>query len=81
MSERLFQDSKTGKLVEFIGKHDKEFAMVKDAVGNVSYLTLDQLVPYDKNVGRLSKVKAPSLSCLKRKLQQQLCLSKTVGLT
>ena len=61
MSERLFQDSKTGKLVEFIGKHDKEFAMVKDAVGNVSYLTLEQLVPYDKNVGRLSKVKAPEL--------------------
>ena len=58
---KLFQDNKTGKLVEFIRKQDKDFAMVKDAVGNVSYLTLDQLVPYDKNVGRLSKVKAPEL--------------------
>ena len=61
MSERLFQDTKTGKLVEFISKHDKEFAMVKDAGGNISYLTLDQLVPYDKNVGRLAKVTAPEL--------------------
>ena len=59
MSERLFQDTKTGKLVEFISKHDKEFAMVKDAGGNISYLTLDQLVPYDKNTGRLAKVTAP----------------------
>jgi len=58
---KLFQDSKTGKLVEMISKHDKEFAMVKDAGGNVSFLTLDQLVPYDKNKGRLAKVEAPEL--------------------
>ena len=61
MSERLFQDTKTGKLVEFISKHDKEFAMVRDAGGNVSFLTLDQMVPYDKDKGRLSKVSAPEL--------------------
>ena len=36
---KLFQDSKTGKLVEFISKHDKEFAMVKDAGGNVLFMT------------------------------------------
>ena len=58
---KLFQDSKTGKLVELISKHDKEFAMVRDAGGNVSYLTLDQLVPYDKQKGRLAKVAAPEL--------------------
>ena len=58
---KLFQDSKTGKLVELISKHDKEFAMVRDAGGNVSYLTLDQLVPYDKQKGRLAKVTAPEL--------------------
>ena len=57
----LYQDSKTGKLVELISKHDKEFAMVKDAGGNVSFLTLDQMVPYDKNKGRLAKVTAPEL--------------------
>ena len=62
MSEnKLFQDTKTGKLVEFISKHDKEFAMVRDAGGNVTFLTLEQLVPYDKDRGRLAKVKAPEL--------------------
>ena len=59
--QRLFQDQKTGKLVEFISKHDKEFAMVKDAAGNITFLTLEQLVPYEKGKGRLSKVKTPEL--------------------
>ena len=59
--QKLYQDSKTGKLVEFISKHDKEYAMVRDAGGNVTYLTLDQLVPYSKDKGRLSKIEAPEL--------------------
>ena len=59
--QKLYQDSKTGKLVEFISKHDKEYAMVRDAGGNVTYLTLEQLVPYSKDKGRLSKVHAPEL--------------------
>lgn len=57
----LFQDTKTGKLVEFISKHDKDYAMVRDAGGNVTYLTLEQLVPYDKKKGRLDKIEAPIL--------------------
>ena len=57
----LFQDTKTGKLVEFINKHDKEFAMVRDAGGNITYVNLDGLVPYDKDKGRLAKVAAPQL--------------------
>ena len=57
----LFQDTKTGKLVEFISKHDKEYAMVRDAGGAIAYVTLEQLVPYDKDKGRMSKVKAPVL--------------------
>ena len=57
----LFQDTKTGKLVEFISKHDKEYAMVRDAGGAITYVTLDQLVPYDKDKGRMAKVKAPIL--------------------
>ena len=56
----LFQDTKTGKLVEFISRHDKEFAMVRDSGGSITYLTLDQLVPYDKEKGRLSKVDCTS---------------------
>ena len=55
------QDQKTGKLVEFIGTHDKEYAMVRDGAGNVSYVTLDQLLPYSQEKGRLSKVTAPQL--------------------
>ena len=57
----LMQDQKTGKLVEFIGTHDKEYAMVRDGAGNVSYVTLDQLLPYSQEKGRLSKVTAPQL--------------------
>ena len=57
----LFQDTRTGKLVEFISKHDKDYAMVRDAAGNVTYLTLEQLVPYEQGKGRLAKVKAPIL--------------------
>ena len=41
---KLFQDERTGKLVEFISKHDKEYAMVTDAAGIVTYLSLEQLV-------------------------------------
>ena len=58
---KLFQDERTGKLVEFISKHDKEFAMVKDAAGVVTFLSLEQLVPYDREKGRMAKIKAPEL--------------------
>ena len=57
----LFQDNKTGKLVEFINKHDKDYAMVRDAAGNITYLSLDQLVPYRKEKGRLAKIEAPQI--------------------
>ena len=55
----LMQDAKTGKLVEFIGTHDKEYAMIRDGAGNVSYVTLEQLIPYSPEKGRLSKVNVP----------------------
>ena len=57
----LFQDTKTGKLVELLSKHDKDYAMVKDAAGNVAYVTLMQLVPYDKQLGRLPKEEMPEV--------------------
>ena len=62
MSSNLFQDTKTGKLVEFISKHDKEYAMVRDAGGAISYVGLEQLVPYDREKGRLEKVAAPQIA-------------------
>ena len=58
---QLFQDTKTGKLVEFISKHDKEYAMVRDSGGAIAYLTLEQLVPYEQGKGRLAKVTSPIL--------------------
>jgi len=61
MDHTLFQDQKTGKLVEFISQVDKEYAMVRDAGGNVVYKAMDQLTPYDKDKGRLNKIKMPSM--------------------
>ena len=57
----LFQDKNTGKLVEFINKHDKEYAMVRDAGGVITYVNLESLVPYDRDKGRLSKIEAPQI--------------------
>ena len=36
--------------------------MVRDSGGAITYLTLEQLVPYDKDKGRLAKVKAPQIA-------------------
>jgi DNA uptake protein ComE-like DNA-binding protein len=69
----LMQDQKTGKLVEFIGTHDKEYAMIRDGAGNVSYVTLEQLVPYSPEKGRLSKIAAPQLI-----VEKEEALPKTV---
>ena len=52
----LYQETTTGKLVEMISKHDKEYGMVKDSAGDISYIGLDKLLPYDANKGRLSNV-------------------------
>jgi len=58
----LFQCEKTGQLVEFISKHDKEYAMVRNSSGAVSYVNLDSLVPYDAEKGRQAKVVAPQIA-------------------
>jgi len=55
-SNTLFQDSKTGKLVEMLGTHDVIYAKVKDASGIIKYVTLEQLIPYDAQKGRLAKI-------------------------
>ncbi len=55
-SNTLFQDSKTGKLVEMLGTHDVIYAKVKDASGHIKYVTLEQLIPYDAQKGRLAKI-------------------------
>ena len=70
MEHTLYQDSKTGKLVEFISQVDKEFAMVRDAGGNVVYKAVEHLIPYDKDKGRLNKIKTPAISTKEEKLPE-----------
>ena len=36
--------------------------MVRDAGGNITYVNLEQLIPYDKEKGRLAKVAAPQIA-------------------
>ena len=59
MASNLFQDDKTGQLVEFISKHDGEYAMVRDSGGAIRYVNISDLTPYEQGKGRLAKVEAP----------------------
>lgn len=36
--------------------------MVRDAGGTITYVTLEQLVPYSREKGRLAKVEAPQIA-------------------
>jgi len=63
MMSNLFQDQKTGQLVEFINKHDKEYAMVRNSAGSINYVNIDQLIPYDADKGKRLKVEtAPQIA-------------------
>ena len=73
---KLFQDTKTGKLVEFISQHDKEFAMVKDAAGGVTFMMLDQLVPYDPQKGRMAKIAPVEQEVPEEQIPKPLCQLK-----
>lgn len=48
----LFQNLKNGQVVEYIAHHDVDWAMVKNAGGNISYVRLEDLVSYEAGVGR-----------------------------
>ena len=48
----LYQNQKNGQVVEFIGHHDKDWAMVKNATGIVQYVALNDLVSYEAGKGR-----------------------------
>ena len=67
---RLYQNSKTGELVEFINLHDKEFAMVRKSNGTVGYVTYETLVPYDAQKGRMAKVVLPQAEAPEEKLPE-----------
>lgn len=48
----LYQNTKNGQIVEFVGHHDKDWAMVKNQSGEVSYVSLDNLLEWKKDTGR-----------------------------
>ena len=48
----LYQNLKTGQLVEFISHHDKDWAMVKSSSGSIQYVALEDLVSYEAGKGR-----------------------------
>ena len=55
----LYQNQKNGQVVEFIGHHDKDWAMVKNATGIVQYVALEDLVSYEANKGRTGQKVEP----------------------
>jgi len=67
----LFQNTKNGQIVEFIGYHDKEWAMVKNANGQVDYLALADLVSYESGKGRTGEVPQPVTSEKKKDEEQE----------
>lgn len=48
----LFQNERNGQIVELISYHDKDYAMVRNQSGSVSYVTLKDLVAYEPGKGR-----------------------------
>lgn len=55
----LYQNTKTGQMVEFIAYHDKEYAMIKTAGGSIQYVPLSDLVSYEPGKGRTGEVPSP----------------------
>lgn len=52
----LFQNRKNGQIVELVSYHDKDYAMVRNQSGSVSYVTLSDLEEYQVGKGRTGVV-------------------------
>lgn len=52
MSTSLYQNQKNGQIVELISYHDKDYAMVRNQSGTVSYVALSELHEYQPGKGR-----------------------------
>lgn len=48
----LYQNKKNGQIVELVSYHDKEYAMVRNQAGAVSYAALAELEEYEPGRGR-----------------------------
>lgn len=48
----LYQNQRTGQIVELVSYHDADYALVKTQTGSVSYVALDDLHAYEPGKGR-----------------------------
>lgn len=48
----LYQHQKTGQIVELVSFHDKDYALVKNQSGSISYAALEELHEYEPGKGR-----------------------------
>jgi DNA uptake protein ComE-like DNA-binding protein len=56
----LYQNKKNGQIVELVSFHDKDYAMVRNQAGSVSYVFRDELEEYEVGKGRTGvKLEAP----------------------
>jgi hypothetical protein len=59
-SHESLPEQENGQIVELISYHDKDYAMVRNQSGSVSYVTLDDLEEYQVGKGRTGvKLEAP----------------------
>ena len=66
----LYQNTKNGQIVEFIGHHDKDWAMVKNQSGEVSYVSLSNLLEWEKGTGRTQRVAKPQVLASEQKKEE-----------
>jgi DNA uptake protein ComE-like DNA-binding protein len=58
----LFQHKRTGQIVELISYHDKDYAMIKNQAGSISYAALEELEEYVVGKGRTGQKAKPVLT-------------------
>jgi len=58
----LYQNQRNGQIVELISFHDKDYAMVRNQAGSVSYATLSELQEYKPGTGRTGQVPVAPLA-------------------
>lgn len=51
----LYQNQRTGQIVELVSFHDKDYAVIKNQAGVVGYVALADLVVYEPGKGRTAE--------------------------
>jgi DNA uptake protein ComE-like DNA-binding protein len=58
----LYQHKKNGQIVELISYHDKEYGMIRNQSGSVSYAALEELEEYVPGKGRTGEKPQPVIT-------------------